>query len=202
MNHITFKQYRNIDLSIFAIILVISEAITTLASGKWFAAQPIALSTTLLFICMVMMRWGGWAIIHALIGGLVLCIASGAKIEQFAVYVIGNSLSLLALLLFKVFRRETVRNDVPKLLLFTLTAYVFMQLGRWIVSLFFGGDIGTLVAYLGTDVISLLFAVVVLLLMRNTDGMIEEQKAYLFRLERQQKEEAEQPSFSGYGSED
>lgn len=202
MNHITFKQYRNIDLSIFAIILVISEAITTLASGKWFAAQPIALSTTLLFICMVMMRWGGWAIIHALIGGLVLCIASGAKIEQFAVYVIGNCLSLLALLLFKVFRRETVRKDVPKLLLFTLTAYVFMQLGRWIVSLFFGGDIGTLVAYLGTDVISLLFAVVVLLLMRNTDGMIEEQKAYLFRLERQRKEEAEQPSFSGYGSED
>lgn len=202
MNHITFKQYRNIDLSIFAIILVISEAVTTLASGKWFAAQPIALSTTLLFVCMVMMRWGGSAVIHALLGGAVLCIASGAKIEQYIIYVIGNCLSLLALLLFKAFGKDEIRKSVPKLLLFTFTAYVLMQLGRWIISLLFGGDIGTLIAYLGTDIISLLFASVVLLLMRNTDGMIEDQKAYLFRLERQRKEEAQQESFGGYGSED
>ena len=202
MNHITFKQYRNIDISIFVLLIAVSETIATLASGKWFAAQPVALSSTLLFVCMVMMRWGGWAIIHALIGGAVFCIASGAKVDQYLIYVIGNCLSLLALLLFKAFGKEAIRKSVPKLLLFTFTAYLSMQVGRWLISLAFGGSFGTLIAYLGTDVISLLFAVVVMLLMRNTDGMIEDQKAYLFRLERERKERAEGQSFGGYGSED
>lgn len=199
MNHITFKQYRNIDISIFAILVAISETVATLATNKWFAAQPVAISTTLLFVCMVMMRWGGLALIHAIIGGAVFCIVMSASIERFLIYIVGNCFSLLAFLVLKAFGKETVRKSVPKLLLFTVTAYVAMQMGRWLISLFFGGGVGTLLAYLGTDVISLLFAAVVILLMRNTDGMIEDQKTYLLRLERERKEEA---ASAGYGDED
>lgn len=199
MNHITFKQYRNIDISIFAILVAISETVATLATNKWFAAQPVAISTTLLFVCMVMMRWGGLALIHAIIGGAVFCIVMSASVEQFLIYIVGNCFSLLAFLVLKAFGKETVRKSVLKLLLFTVTAYVAMQMGRWLISLFFGGGVGTLLAYLGTDVISLLFAAVVILLMRNTDGMIEDQKTYLLRLECERKEEA---ASAGYGDED
>ena len=76
MNNITFKQYRSIDLFLFGFLLALSEAITTIATNKWFYAQPVAISTTFIFICMVMMRWSGFAAIHACLGGLVFFLAS------------------------------------------------------------------------------------------------------------------------------
>lgn len=185
MNNITFKQYRNIDLTIFAVLLVASEAITTVATNVWFAAQPIAISTTLIFICILMMRWNWFATIAACLGGLVFCIASKASPEQYLVYVVGNCASLSAMLWFKVWGKEKIRSSYPRIFAFVITSYVMMQIGRWLLSLPFGARLDTLLVYLTTDIISLLFAVVVMMLMRNAEGMIEDQKAYLFRLQRE-----------------
>ena len=52
------------------------------------------------------------------------------------------------------------------------------------------------VGLLTTDIISLLFAFVIMFILRGVDGMIEDQKAYLFRLERQRKEEAKAQYYS------
>ena len=196
MSNLTFKQYRNIDLSIFAALLIISEGIATVATGKWFAAQPVAITTTFVFICIMMMRWSGFAAISAVLGGLVFCIASGAGITQIVIYAVGNCLSLVAMLWFKAFGKDEIRKDGFKLSLFVLSAYVLTQLGRWIVSLCFGGSLWNLVGYLTTDIISLLFAFVIMFILRGVDGMIEDQKAYLFRLERQRKEEAKAQYYS------
>lgn len=192
MNNITFKQYRNIDLFLFGILLTVSEAITTLATNKWFYAQPVAISTSFIFICIIMMRWSGFAVIPACLGGLVFCIASGAELHQYVIYIVGNCLALLSIIWFKLFSKEDIRKKPFKLLIFTFSTYLLMQIGRWIVSLFFGGDLKALLVYLTTDVISLLFGIVVMLLMRNVDGMIEDQKSYLFRLQRE-KEESNNP---------
>ena len=72
-------------------------------------------------------------------------------------------------------------------------AYIGMALGRWTVSLAFGGDLTALLVYVTTDIISLLFAEVILLILRKTDGMIEDQKAYLLRVDRERREEEEHP---------
>ena len=191
MSNLTFKQYRNIDLSIFAVLTILSEGIATLATGRWFAAQPVAISTTFVFICIMMMRWGGFAAISAALGGLVFCIASGAEIQQIVIYCVGNCFALLAMLWFKVFKKDEIRLDFFKLVIFVLSAYISMQLGRWLISLCFGGKLWNLVGYLAVDVISLLFAVVLMLILRKQEGMIEDQKAYLFRLDRQKREEQE-----------
>ena len=185
MNNLTFKQYRNIDICIFSFLLLISEAVTTLATNVWFAAQPIAITTTFIFICIVMMRWNWYAIVPAVIGGAVFCIASGASTEQFLIYAVGNCATLVNLIWFKIFKKEDVRTNAVKLVLFVLTAYITMQLGRWLVSLIFIQSLDSLVIYLTTDIITLLFAVVVMLILRNVDGMIEDQKTYLFRLQRE-----------------
>jgi len=202
MQNLTFKQYRNIDLGIMSILLIISEAVTTLATNKWFAAQPVAISSTLLFICIFMMRWNGFAAIAATLGGAVFCIASGATLEQFVIYAGGNLLSLLALFWFKVYKKDEVRLGSFKLTFFTVSVYLLMQLGRWLISLAFGGGLWNIVGYITSDVISLLFAVIILFLLRGVDGMIEDQKAYLFRLERERKEKAEMPNYQGFGDED
>ena len=202
MNNITFKQYRNIDLFIFGALLAVSEAVTTIATNKWFYAQPIAISTTIAFLCIVMMRWDKWAIAHAILGGLVFCIASGAQPHQYAIYLIGNCFAMGAMLWFIPFGKEGIRKSPFKLLLFTLSAYLLTQVGRWVVSLIFDGRLDAIVVYLTTDVISLLFAVVVIMLMRGVDGMIEDQKTYLFRLQREREaENAPVEEYAGYDEE-
>lgn len=191
MNNITFKQYRSIDLFLFGFLLALSEAITTIATNKWFYAQPVAISTTFIFICMVMIRWSGFAAIHACLGGLVFCIASGANPEQYLIYIVGNCFSLLAMVCFKIFTKEQIRKKPVILLAFTVSAYLFMQIGRWFISLFFGGTLQTLLTFITTDSITLLFATLVMALMRGVDGMIEDQKAYLFRVQREKQKETQ-----------
>lgn len=190
MNNITFKQYRNIDLTIFAVLLALSEAITTVATNKWFYAQPVAISTTLIFICIIMMRWGGFAAIHAVLGGLVFCVASGASAEQFLVYAVGNCAALSGLIWLRVFGKDKVRVSAARLMLFVATSYLTMQLGRWLISLPFGARPDTLLVYLTTDIVSLLFAAVVMVITSKLDGVIEDQKSYLFRLQREKEEQS------------
>ena len=203
MNHLTFKQYRNIDLSIIAVLLIVSEYITTVATKSWFSFQAVAISTSFLFILIGMMRWSLFAVIYPIIGGAVFCFALGEEPKHYLIYMLGNCFALLALLWFKAFKKDDVRKSPAKLTLFIFTAYVAMQLGRWLVSLIFSLEVWNLVGFLTADIISLLFAVVVMFILRGTDGMIEDQKAYLFRLERERKEELErQLSPTGYGTED
>ena len=112
MKQITFKEYRMLDLIIFAVITIIFEAIATYASGKWFWAQAVNISVTLLLVCIVMMRWSGWAAIHAVVGGLVYCFAAGATAEQYIVYCVGNLFALIALLLIKYIGKEKISYKV------------------------------------------------------------------------------------------
>lgn len=210
MKGLTFKQYRNIDLLIFSVMLGLSEVVATIASNKWFDKQPVAISATLLFICIVMMRWNGFAAIHACLGGLVFCITSIAVgyadrdfiVQQLVTYIVGNCFALLAMLWFKVFEKEDIRKDIFKLILFVGSAYVLLEVGRWIVSLFFGGGLSNLIGFFVADIISLLFAGVIMVFLRGVDGMIEDQKAYLFRVQREEKEKQEDNYQGGYGSEE
>ena len=48
MQNISFKQYRNIDLTVLAVLLLLSEGITTLATTKWFVGVPFALLSPLM----------------------------------------------------------------------------------------------------------------------------------------------------------
>lgn len=191
MGQITFKQYRNIDLVIWTVLLIIFETITTFATMKWFTGQAVAISISLALICIVMMRWSGYAAVLAVVGGAVYCFISKAAPEQYIIYCVGNMFALVALILFKAFDKERIRTSVPKLMIFVLVAYIGMAFGRGVVTLFFGGDINAFVVFATTDIISLLFAEIVLILLRKSEGMIEDQKTYLLRLDREKKEKEE-----------
>lgn len=196
---LTFKEYRNLDLLMFAIMVIIFEAIATVASGWWAAFQAVNISVSLLLVCIVMMRWNGYAAIHAVIGGFVYCFAINAirtetnsesvDIKIYVIYCIGNVFALVALILFEIWDKEKIRSSIVKSILFVTTAYFGMAVGKCAVSLFFGGDFGALLTYITTDIMSLLFAVIVFILLRKSDGMTEDQKTYLIRLEKERKEE-------------
>lgn len=182
MRRVSLEQYRSVDLMMWVVMTIVFESITTIATIKWFYLQPVALSITLALICAVMMRWNGYAAIIAAVGGFVVCVFSGANIEQYAIYCIGNMFALIALFMMKCLGKERIQNSFLKKTLFATVAYIGMALGRWVVSLFFGGDLTAFTVYITTDIMSLLFAVVVLHILGKCDGMIEDQKAYLRRV--------------------
>ena len=152
----------------------------------------MAISLTLALTLIVMHRWGAYSAIVAILGGAVFCLASGASPEHYLIYCGGNAFALASLAFFKLFGRDKMRDSVPHVLLLVSTAYVATALGRWLISLPFGAGAGELVAFLTTDVISLLFAIIVLWFFRSVDGLIEDQKHYLLRINKKEDDDADE----------
>ena len=189
MKNISFKQYRAIDLTIWLAILSVFEYITVMAASRWFPGELYTLSQLVAVLCIVMMRWGGWAAIHAVAGGFVFCLAQGGSTEQFLTYCVGNCFALAALVLFKAVGKEEVRAKAHFTVLFVAAAFGGAQLGRWLVSLIFGGSLGSIVTFFMSDSLSLLYAAVVVLISRKADGLFEDQKSYLIRTEAERRKE-------------
>lgn len=195
MNNISFKQYRAIDLGILAVILFVAETITAKAAKSWFPEQFFMLSPTIAVICIVMMRWGWFAVLHAVVGGFAFCLSSGATPEQFAVYCIGNCFALVSMVLVKVFGKRKIKDGIILSIVYTAAAFFGAQLGRWAVGLFFGGAMDSIVVFIATDSLSLLFSMVAVLLSRRIDGLFEDQKAYLIRTESERLREQSPDNF-------
>lgn len=196
--NLSFKQYRATDLGIMLILLMAADALIAYAARVWFPYEAYVLSPTVAIVCIVMMRWGGFAVVHAVGGGLALCVVSGASARQFAVYCIGNCFALTALVLFKVLGKEKIRSKPFWAVLFTLVAFCAAQIGRWLVGLLLGGSIGDFITFFTTDSLSLLFAVLAVLIARRVDGLFEDQRAYLIRTQ----SERNRQRLSDYGDND
>ena len=107
----TFGQYRTMDLTAFAIMLIASESVIQTASTAWFPGQPYTVSVTAAITAIVLMRWKKYAALHAVLGGLVFCFHLKAGPNQYLIYCLGN---LGAMLLLPVLRKtgdERIRND-------------------------------------------------------------------------------------------
>lgn len=188
MKQITFRQYRRIDLTLLCVLTAIFETVASLATNKWFVLQAMAVSITLMMTCLTMLRWGWQAILPSIIGAFAYCTASGGSIKQYIIYCGGALFCILSLPLLKRIGKEKVRNDFVMRSVFAITTYLCVTVGRWLVSLIFEPTLSTLLPFITTDVLSLLFAVLVLSLGKSMDGLTEDQKSYLLRLDRERKE--------------
>lgn len=186
---LTFKEYRQLDLTLFALILGLSEFVIVMAGTRWFRNELYTVSVTAAVCAIVMMRWGAWAAIHAVVGGAVFCGASGASGAQFAIYCGGNLAGLGALMLLRALGSERVRKDAVLSLLFGVVTLVLMQLGRAAIAWCLGAELGSCVGFFTTDALSGLFSMVIIHIVRQLDGIFEDQKNYLIRLQGQQEKE-------------
>ena len=66
---LSFSEYRGIDLTLFAVILCIAELLIVTAARFWYADQLYTVSVVAAVVAIVLMRWGPWAGIHAVLGG-------------------------------------------------------------------------------------------------------------------------------------
>lgn len=186
----TVGEYRAIDLLIFSLMVFFGET-AIIMGAHLFPGELYVLSVTPVVTAIVMMRWGPWAAIHAALGGLALCIGTGAAAQQYAVYCGGNLLGLGALALLKLQGKENIRLDAFRTVVFGLATALLMQLGRALASVALGGPAEAMFEFFRADVLTLLFTAVVIAIVRRLDGVFEDQINYLLRISKEREEERE-----------
>ena len=185
---LSFQEYRAIDLAMLAALLCVTETLIVKAATWWFADQLYTVSVVGALTAIVLMRWGPWAAIHAVLGGAVFCLASHGNVRQFLVYCLGNLFSLLALVPLKFLGGERIRLDSILSVCFGVGTLLLMQLGRALVAFVLGTEFQTCLGFFTTDALSLLFTGLILWVARRLDGIFENQKHYLLRIHKTEEE--------------
>lgn len=183
---ISFSQYRTIDLVILAVAMVMSQIVIHFAATNWFTDQLYIVSPVAIVVTLVLMRWGVWAAIHAVVGGLVFAYISNGNVQHFVIYGVGNALSLLALIMLKIFGKETVRKSVWFTMGFALLVPALMLAGRMAMAWVMGHDFEECLAFFTTDALSIPFTMCIAWCIRRIDGLFEDQKHYLLRIQQEQ----------------
>lgn len=186
---ISLGQYRTIDLTILSVLMVACMLLIHFAAGQWFADQLYVVSPVGIVVALVMMRWGIWAAVQALIGGLFYAAISGGQWQHFLIYGIGNLLSLAALVFFCRNGKERVRQNSVLSMAFGLSVQTLMLLGRAGVALVLGYSAGTCIRFITTDILSCLFTMVAVWVIRRIEGLFEDQKHYLLRIQSERQDE-------------
>ncbi len=187
MNHsFSFRQYRAIDLGLFALLLFISETLIVRAARFWYSDQLYTVSAVAAVVAIVMMRWGKWAAIHTILGALVFCFNSGATGKQILIYCLGNLFGLLMLFPRRLLGWQKIRNDGFLSVCFGLLTLLLMQLGRALVAFVLGTPFQNCLGFFTTDALSLLFTGVIVWIARRLDGIYEDQKHYLLRIHKEE----------------
>ena len=181
----SFAQYRAIDLTLWAGMLAIFEYLLVMAARFWYADQLYTVSLAAALTAIVYMRWGAWGAIHAVEAGFVFSLFSEATPRQYIIYCAGNLLSLLAVAALHALGKEKVRKSVFLSLGFAAAVQVLMQAGRAAVALALGAVPAQVVSFFTTDSLSLLFTCVIVWIARRLDGIYEDQKQYLLRMQAQ-----------------
>lgn len=178
----TFTRYRTMDLCLFTCLLCVCEAVIVLASSVWFPREPYMLSLTPAIVSVVMVRWGAYAAVPAVAGGLTLCLCSGAQPWQYLIYCAGNLLALALVPFLKKVTWRALHRQVLLALAYGMATALLMQTGRAAIAWLGGMPIGTCAGFVTTDVLSLLFSALIVFICRRLDGMLEEQKHYVKRI--------------------
>ena len=184
----SFQQYRAIDLAMFAVLLCITETMIVKAATWWFPDQLYTVSVVGAVTAIVLMRWGPWAAIHAVLGGAVFCLASHGSAKQLLIYCAGNLFSLAMLLPLKYLGGERIRLDPFLSVLFGVCTLLLLQLGRALVAFALGTEFQTCLGFFTTDALSLLFTGLILWVARRLDGIFENQRHYLLRIHNTEEE--------------
>ena len=178
----SLSQYRAIDCSLFALMLMVFETVIIRAATGWFPAEAWTVSLVPAITAIVMVRWGPWCAIHAVLGGIVTVLGLKGSGLQFLVYGAGNLAVLAVWPLLKRWGWKKLHQNVLVNFLFAALTVLAMQLGRALVALVTGTPVNGLPLFITTDSITYIFTLVILWITARLDGILEEQTHYLARI--------------------
>ena len=178
----TVQQYRAIDLSLFAFILIIFETVIVKAAVSWFPEEAWMVSLAPAITAIVMVRWGPWCAIHAAAGGLVSVLARGGNWQECLIWGVGNLAALAVLPAEKKWGWKKLHDSAPACLLYAFLIAAAMQAGRAAVALILGETPAGVWRMTAMDSITYIFTLTIVWIASRLDGILEDQTHYLKRL--------------------
>ena len=181
----SFKQYRMMDLMIFIAMYGLCEYLVIKAATVWFD-EPYSISIMLPLLLIVMMRWDKYSIINAIAYAVLFVFYQSGNLNQYLIYLIGNLGVMIELILLKKMGKDNIRSSFFNSMIYLLCGFVLMEVFRGIASIIIAGsDIGVILQFLMSDMLSLVFGVLVIIVVRRIDGLFVDQKRYLIELNSQ-----------------
>lgn len=200
---ISYKQYRITDLCIFAGILLLAELTVHFAAVWLPGAALYTVSFMLPIVLAVMVRWGWPSVFFAIASAVLYCALNRGGLTSYLVYCIGNCFVMLMLLPLKFIGTDKIVAKWWRSMLFVLGGWMCVYLGRAVVwtICYAVSPVGGVTVYAGfinfamSDLVSLVMAAAVVLVLRRFDGMFENQKSFLSRIDKERRERTRRDEF-------
>lgn len=197
---ISIGQYRLTDLFLFAVILSVFDVIAHFAPMWFSGAAMFTFTLTVPITLLIMFRWGWPCVLFAIGDGILLCALNSPGVWQsYLSFSIGCGFICFLLIALKFIGKEKISQKWYFSALFTLAAWILMNSGITIMQTVCGGGFVSALAVnfgLGANgLMSLALALLVILVMRRLDGMFEDQKRYLLRLDKERKDRMRRDTF-------
>lgn len=181
----SFKQYRTLDLTIFIGMYALCEYLVVKAATVWFD-EPYSISIMLPLLAIVMMRWDKYSVIHAIVYALLFVFYQKGNLNQYIIYLVGNLGFMLMLIYVNKVGKDKIRSSFFDASLYMVVGFLLMEIFRGIASMLIAGsNIGVILQFVMTDMLSLVFAILVVIVVRKMEGIFQDQKQYLLELNSQ-----------------
>ena len=191
--YISIKQYRLGDLFVFTVIAAIAELVCYLAQIWFSSAAFYTLNLMLPVITLVIVRWGWQGVVLAAAEGVMYCALRHTAWQGYIIYMVGNAAIAIELLAVKLIGPERLKkrwywSALVVLIGWTTTNFVKTCL----YAAFYKDFTSALTAMFGIadcGLLALVMGEIIILICRRLDGLFENQKRYLLRLNKERDEE-------------
>lgn len=198
---ISFNIYRTTDLIVFTFIACALEYLNVFVFKNFFSSELYTLSIMLPITLIVMHRWNAYAFVPAILTGLVYCIANKAQNPAtYITYIAGNCFIMINLVWHKAVGKKKLEKNILFQILYTVTGYVLMSVGRaGIAAIFEGSFFANLKTFLIADEISGVIGTIIVIVAARQKDLFKDQKEYLWeQAEKNTKSVSEHDKISRY----
>lgn len=184
---ITLSEYRAGDITIFTLLMIVSEFFSN-KGVAWFS-EIYLISLFLPITLIVMRRWKLWAIVPMTASAITVCAVNKAAFNVYIIHIVGNLFILIAALWLKIAKKNMKEGHY--LILYSLSAYVLMCFGKAFIGFLFKENfINLFLGFLGVNSLNVVIAIIVLFIVRKLDGVFEDQIEYLNRVQDEMKDDS------------
>lgn len=177
------EKYRYFDMVLLTILAIVAQIMGDLLHDA-LPGAGFYLNFSILVALVAIIRWGKWGSLVFVISGLpMLFLHHGNIIESILLYPFANAFIIFTCLIFRVVDRDHIKDTAWNLLVYCVTAYLFISIGKGIVTYFLAGGfiIKNIVYYFLTQLFNMIMVFIILLLIKSKAGLLDNMHMYLLK---------------------
>lgn len=182
----------------FTVIAIIAELVCYYAQGWFSDAAFYTLNLMVPIITIVLVRWGWWGLLLTVAESLLYCVIRGSVWQGYIIYMVGNAAIAIELLIIWLLKERLNKRWYWAFIL-VLAGWVAVNFIRaCLYAICYGNFLSAMATMFGVSdggLLALAMGEIIILICRKFDGLFENQKRYLIRLDKERKEEVRRKEF-------